>query len=62
MNRTSHRWAVASGAAVLAITLAACGGADAGSDTSSEGAPRSSASPWTLKRQQSFPAFEALRM
>ena len=44
MNRTSHRWAVASGAAVLAITLAACGGADAGSDTSSEGGESSSAS------------------
>ena len=44
MNRTSHRWAVASGAAVLAITLAACGGADAGSDTSSEVGESSSAS------------------
>jgi phosphate transport system substrate-binding protein len=30
VNRTSHRWTIASGAAVLALTLAACGGADAG--------------------------------
>lgn len=44
MKRTSHRWALASGAAVMAITLAACGGADAGSDTSSEGGESSSAS------------------
>ncbi|HEV2798371.1 MAG TPA: PstS family phosphate ABC transporter substrate-binding protein [Nocardioides sp.] len=33
MKITSHRWATASGAAVLALTLAACGGADAGTDT-----------------------------
>ncbi|HEX5918024.1 MAG TPA: substrate-binding domain-containing protein, partial [Nocardioides sp.] len=44
MNRTSHRWAAVSGAAVLAITLAACGGADAGSDTSSDGGESSSVS------------------
>ena len=37
MKITSHRWATASGAAVLAITLAACGGADAGSDAGSGG-------------------------
>ena len=43
MKRTSHRWAIGSGAAVLALTLAACGGADAGS-TSSEGGESSSAS------------------
>ena len=35
MNRTSNRWAAASGAIVLALTLAACGGGDAGSDTGS---------------------------
>ena len=35
MNRTSHRWAVASGAVALALTLAACGGADAGTDAES---------------------------
>jgi phosphate transport system substrate-binding protein len=35
VNRTSTRWAAASGAIVLALTLAACGGADAGSDTGS---------------------------
>ena len=33
MNRTSFRWALAPGVAVLALTLAACGGGDAGSDT-----------------------------
>ena len=37
MNRTSTRWAAASGATVLALTLAACGGADAGSEGSSDG-------------------------
>jgi phosphate transport system substrate-binding protein len=34
VNRTSHRWALASGVAVLALALAACGGADAGGATS----------------------------
>jgi phosphate transport system substrate-binding protein len=34
VNRTSFRWAAASGATVLALTLTACGGGDAGSDTS----------------------------
>lgn len=33
MKRTSTRWATASGAGILALTLAACGGADAGSST-----------------------------
>ena len=33
MKRTSTRWAVASGATILALTLAACGGEDAGSET-----------------------------
>ena len=37
MKRTSTRWAAASGATVLALTLAACGGGDAGSDAGSEG-------------------------
>lgn len=37
MKITSHRWATASGAAVLALTLAACGGGDAGSDSSGGG-------------------------
>ena len=37
MNRTSNRWAAASGAIVLALTLAACGGGDAGSDEDSDG-------------------------
>ncbi len=39
MNRTSTRWAALPGAALLAITLAACGsGADAGSGSGSGGA------------------------
>ena len=33
MNRTSTRWAAASGAIVLALALAACGGGDAGSES-----------------------------
>ena len=37
MNRTSHRWAIAPVAAVLALSLAACGGADAGENSGSEG-------------------------
>jgi phosphate transport system substrate-binding protein len=36
VNRTSHRWALASGVAVLALALAACGGADAGATSGSE--------------------------
>jgi phosphate transport system substrate-binding protein len=35
VKRTSTRWATASGATILALTLAACGGAEAGSDTGS---------------------------
>ncbi len=35
MKRTSTRWAAASGATVLALTLAACGGGDAGSESGS---------------------------
>ena len=37
MKRTSHRWTMASGATVLALTLAACGGGDAGAEPGSEG-------------------------
>ncbi len=37
MKRTSHRWTIASGAAVLAFTLAACGGADAGTSSTEGG-------------------------
>jgi phosphate transport system substrate-binding protein len=37
VKRTSNRWAIASCTAVLAITLAACGGGDAGADSGSEG-------------------------
>jgi phosphate transport system substrate-binding protein len=37
VKRTSHRWAAVSGAAVLAITLAACGGGDAGAESGGEG-------------------------
>ncbi|CAA9409112.1 MAG: Phosphate ABC transporter, periplasmic phosphate-binding protein PstS [uncultured Nocardioides sp.] len=37
MTRTSHRWAIAPVAAVLALSLAACGGADAGENSGSEG-------------------------
>lgn len=37
MKRTSTRWAAASGATVLALTLAACGGGDAGAEGGSEG-------------------------
>lgn len=33
MKRNSHRWALASGATVLALTLSACGGGDAGTDS-----------------------------
>lgn len=43
MKRTSHRLAVASGAVALALTLAACGGGDAGEDSGS-GSEGSSAS------------------
>jgi phosphate transport system substrate-binding protein len=32
VTRTSHRWAIAPAAAVLALSLAACGGADAGDE------------------------------
>ncbi len=35
MKRTSTRWTAASGAIVLALTLAACGGGDAGADAGS---------------------------
>jgi phosphate transport system substrate-binding protein len=35
VNRTSHRLALIPGAALLALALAACGGAEAGSDTGS---------------------------
>ena len=38
MKRTSTRWAAASGATVLALTLAACGGGDAGSGSEGSGA------------------------
>lgn len=37
MKRTSTRWAAASGATVLALTLAACGGGDAGSEGGESG-------------------------
>lgn len=37
MNRTSFRSALVPGIAALVLTLAACGGGDAGSDTDSEG-------------------------
>ena len=33
MKRTSHRWTLVSGAAALVLTLAACGGGDAGSSS-----------------------------
>ena len=36
MKRTSNRWAIASCTAVLAVTLAACGGGDAGADSGSD--------------------------
>ena len=36
MKRTSHRWTIASGAAVLALTLAACGGGDAAAGSGGE--------------------------
>ena len=38
MNRTSFRGAIVPGVAALVLTLAACGGGDAGSDEGSEGA------------------------
>ena len=44
MKRTSTRGATASGATILALTLAACGGADAGTDTGSGGDAASGAS------------------
>ncbi len=44
MKRTSTRWATASGATILALTLASCGGADAGADTGSGGDAASGAS------------------
>lgn len=37
MKRTSNRWAIASCTAVLALTLAACGGGDAGADAGDGG-------------------------
>lgn len=49
VKRTSSRWAVASGAAVLALTLAACGGGDAGNDTGSGSGSGASGASGTVK-------------